>query len=97
MSGELYTHEEVCEAMVSGRANVGLTSRYIAGKHGLRWIHVTWEDYECYALRDRMWKTGVDGLRRPTSPQMVTGLAEVMPGYKVKGWYLPQPKSFSGS
>ncbi len=59
--------------------------RYTAEKHGLRWIHVAWEDYECYALKDRMWKTGVEELRRLMSPQVVAGLAEVMPGYRVKG------------
>ncbi|MEM1610259.1 MAG: substrate-binding domain-containing protein [Sulfolobales archaeon] len=76
--------EEVCEAIASGKADVGLTLRYTAEKHGLRWIHVAWEEYECYALRDRVWKAGVEELRRLMSPQVVMGLAEIMPGYRVR-------------
>jgi len=32
-----------------------------------------------------MWKTEVEELRRLISPQVVTVLADVMPGYRVKG------------
>lgn len=42
LGGGLHTHGEVCEAIASGRADVGLTLRYTTEKHGLKWIHVAW-------------------------------------------------------
>jgi len=81
---ELYTHDEVCDAIASGRADIGLTLRYSAEKHGLQWIHATWERYECYALKERLWKGGVEALRRLLSRDVIRGLVEVMPGYRAE-------------
>jgi len=80
---EMPTHDDVCTSIASGSSDVGLTLRYVAEKHGLRWIHVAWEPYECFILRSRAWKQGAGELRRLLSPQLVRGYAEIMPGYRV--------------
>lgn len=81
---EYLTHDEVCGSIEAGRADIGLTIRYSVEKHGLRWIHVAWEPYECYILRDRVWKDAVEELRRILSRESLTGILGVMPGYRLK-------------
>lgn len=79
---EYSTHEEVCRSIESGETDIGLTIRYTAEKHGLKWIHIAWEPYECYTLKDRMWKSPIEEIRKILSKSSITGITEVMPGYR---------------
>jgi len=80
---EYPTHEEVCRSIESGETDIGLTIRYTAEKHGLKWIHIAWEPYECYVLKNRVWKSPIEEIRKILSKNSITGITAVMPGYRV--------------
>ncbi len=82
MGRELRTHEEVAKYIVANKADVGLTLRHVAEKHELRWIHVTWEPYECYALKDRASSSGVAKLREHMNSETSRSVLIATPGYK---------------
>lgn len=81
---EYLTHDEVCRSIEAGRADIGLTIKYSAEKHGLRFIHVTWEPYECYILRERVWKGAVEEMRKILSREFLAGIVSLMPGYRLR-------------
>ncbi|MEM2005401.1 MAG: substrate-binding domain-containing protein [Zestosphaera sp.] len=79
---ELQTHEEVANSIATGKADVGLTLRYTAENHDLEWIHVTWEPYECYALKDRVSSPGIAKMRDVMNSESLKNLLSTLPGYK---------------
>ncbi len=78
---EFRTHEEVAKQISSGGADVGLTLRYIAEKHELKWIHVTWEPYECYALKERTTNKAVKRIRELLNSEWFKSLLNTISGY----------------
>ncbi|MEM4789008.1 MAG: substrate-binding domain-containing protein [Ignisphaera sp.] len=80
---EIENHDDVAKNILQGRADVGLTLRYIAEKYGLKYIHVTWELYECYALKIRINK-GIARLRELMSYDALTKFIDGLPGYRAK-------------
>ncbi len=79
---EHFTHEEVAEKIASGDADVGLVLRNVAEKYGLRWIHVTWERYEYYALKSRVRSKGVQKLKEVLTSSWLKGVLLSTPGYR---------------
>lgn len=79
---ELQTHEDVAQHIASGRADVGLTLRRVAEEHGLGWIHVVWEPYECYALKERKSNRGVVELEKLMNSEFLKSVLNTTPGYK---------------
>lgn len=78
---ELRTHEEVAKQISSGRADAGLMLRYIAEKHELKWIHVTWELYECYALKERKTNKAIKKIKELLNSEWFKSLLNTTPGY----------------
>lgn len=78
---ELYTHDDVAKHIKQGKADVGLTIRYIAEKHGLRYIHVTWEYFECYALKLRM-NNAINKLHTTLLSKEFNQFLNNIPGYR---------------
>ncbi len=83
LSREIENHNGIAKDILRDEADVGLTLRYTAEKYGLKYIHVTWELYECYALKTHTSK-GIDRLRELMSPSMLAKLIDGIPGYRVK-------------
>ena len=79
---EFRTHEEVAKQISSKRADIGLMLRYIAEKHELKWVHVTWEPYECYALKERVQNKVVKRMRELLNSEWFQSLLNTIPGYK---------------
>uniref|UniRef100_A0A7C2ZNR7 LysR family transcriptional regulator n=1 Tax=Ignisphaera aggregans TaxID=334771 RepID=A0A7C2ZNR7_9CREN len=50
---EIHSHEDIAKYVKSGKADTGLTLRYIADRYGLGYVRLMWEVYECYALKNR--------------------------------------------
>lgn len=82
MGSELQTHEDVAKHIASGRADVGLTLRHVAEEHELGWIHVVWEPYECYALKERKPNRGVVELERLMNSELLKSVLNTTPGYR---------------
>ncbi len=79
---EHFTHEEVAEKIASGDADIGLVLRNVAEKYDLRWIHVTWEQYEYYALKSRVRSKGVQKLKEILESSWFKGVILSTPGYR---------------
>ncbi len=79
---EFYSHEEVAKQIFDSKSDVGVLLRYHAAKYNLKFIHLTWEKYECYALRDRLCK--VKRLKELMDSQWFKSLIELTPGYTLK-------------
>ncbi|MEM0489813.1 MAG: substrate-binding domain-containing protein [Ignisphaera sp.] len=78
---ELYTHDDVAELIKRGEADVGLTLRYVADRHGLKYMHVTWELYECYALKSRS-NSYIDKFKNILHSQQFKSILTKIPGYR---------------
>lgn len=78
----VYTHADVAKAVATGKADVGLTLRYVAELNGLNWVHVVWEKFEYFALKSRFEKSGVKAFIDTLESKWFKDLLGRTPGYK---------------
>jgi len=76
------THYEAARMVALGKADASLLLRTAAEELGLRWVHVTWERYECYTTRGKLKARGVSGLARVLSSEWLLERVDSMPGYR---------------
>ena len=79
---EVYTHIDVAKNVALGRADAALVLRYAAELYGLKYIHVTWERFECITLRENTVKRGVIRFKELINSEWVKNQLRTMPGYK---------------
>lgn len=79
---EFYTHEEVARQISSSNFDAGVLLRYYAEKYGLKAIHLTWESYECFALKNRASKA-IDHLEELLHSDWLKSLLMITPGYRL--------------
>ncbi|HEW63807.1 substrate-binding domain-containing protein [Fervidicoccus fontis] len=60
---EYQTDDEIIKMISSGKGDIGLTLRYLAEKHNLKYTHVKWETYECFSLKNIANKEEVSKLK----------------------------------
>ena len=81
---EVKTHYDVAKTILDGKADVGLTLKYIAEKYGLNYVHIQWENYDLVvhlnSLNKKYVKKLLDYLK---SPQAVNTIKTA------KGYRLP--------
>ena len=77
-----YTHTEAAREVALSRADAALVLRYVAESHGLPYMHVAWECYECYATKERAELDAVKALAVLLSSDWLRALIENSPGYK---------------
>ena len=77
-----YTHTEAAQRVALGRADAALVLRYVAESHGLPYLHVAWERYECYSPRRRAGSNPVKALAEILSSDWLRALIENSPGYR---------------
>lgn len=77
-----YTHTEAARRVALGRADAALVLRYVAESHGLPYLHVAWEQYECYSPRGRAGSNPVKALAEILSSDWLRALIENSPGYR---------------
>ena len=82
-NNEVFTHTEVAKQVASGKADVGLMLRHAAEMYGLESVHVTWERYECFALKERMMKPPVKEMARIMKSGWLKKIISKMPGYRI--------------
>ncbi|WP_048091988.1 substrate-binding domain-containing protein [Geoglobus acetivorans] len=80
---ECRTHEDVAYRIANGDADAGILLRYVAEKYGLQAYHLRWERYECFALRDCLYKNGVKKLQELLNSRWFVGMIEFLPGYRL--------------
>ncbi|RLF98765.1 MAG: MolR family transcriptional regulator [Thaumarchaeota archaeon] len=80
---EVRTHLEVVKAIIDGKADVGLTIRFIAEKHGLHFKHVTWEKFDFVILKDRFEKRPIQEFIKMLKSDAIKGFVEKMTGYRI--------------
>ncbi len=81
-SREYLTHIDVARSVALGKADIALVLRYAAELYGLKTIHVTWEQYECYALMKSLEKNAVKVFLEYMDRRKLVGLAKNMHGYR---------------
>lgn len=79
---ECRSHEEVARRIAEGKADAGILHRYPAEKYGLEFFHLTWEKYECFALKNSS-SDSVSELKKALNSEWFRSLLEVIPGYRV--------------
>ena len=80
---EVYTHSEAARIVAVGKADAALMLRSVAEEYGLKWVHVVWEDYECYTRLIYANQEPVTKLRELLSSDWFSELLTLKPGYKV--------------
>ncbi|MCS7143435.1 MAG: LysR family transcriptional regulator [Archaeoglobaceae archaeon] len=78
---EFYTHEEIAKQISESNFDVGVLVRYFAEKYSLRFLHLAWESYECFALKKRK-SMAIERLREIMSSDWFQSLIKITPGYK---------------
>ena len=79
---EVYSHLEAARYVAMGKADVALMLRHAAQTYGLRCLHVTWENYECFALKERLSKSGVNRFAETLRSKWFEDLVARAPGYR---------------
>ncbi|MEM1671039.1 MAG: substrate-binding domain-containing protein [Archaeoglobaceae archaeon] len=79
---EFYTHEEVAKQISESKFDVGLLIRFFAEKYNLRFFHVVWESYECFALKNRKSKA-IERLKELMNSDWFESLIKITSGYKL--------------
>jgi len=80
---EVKTHSEVVSAILSGKADVGLTIRAAAEKYGLKFTHVKWEWYDFAFNIKRLNREAVNSLFRFLSYENIAEIITDQKGYRV--------------
>jgi len=79
---EFYTHEEVAKQISTANFDVGVLLRFYAEKYGLKFFHLTWESYECFALKNRSSKA-IKRLKELMNSDWFNALVRITPGYEL--------------
>ncbi len=81
-SREHPTHLDAARSIALGKADVALVLRYAAELYGLKTIHATWEQYECYALVKSLEKKAVKIFLEYMDKKKLVRLARNIRGYR---------------
>ncbi|MCS7130321.1 MAG: LysR family transcriptional regulator [Archaeoglobaceae archaeon] len=79
---EFYTHDEVAKQIYSSNFDAGVLLGSSARKFNLKFFHLTWEPYECYALKNRK-KSAIERLKELMNSEWLKSLINVTPGYRI--------------
>lgn len=79
---EFYTHDEVARQIYRGNFDAGALIGSIAKKFNLKCFHLTWEPYECYALKNRR-SLAIERLKGLINSEWFKSLINVTPGYRL--------------
>jgi len=80
---EVYTHRDVAQYIVEGKADVGLAIRYVADMYGLKFKHIAWENFDFVIPKDRLSKDEVQKFLKFLNSKEFQELASILPGYRV--------------
>lgn len=78
---EVSTHNEVAEALASGKADVGLTIGCVAEAYKLNYMHLRWENFDLVTRRELL-NTRLSELRDTLRSSEFTGLIEKSEWYR---------------
>lgn len=79
---EFFTHEEVANQISKSNFDVGVLIRYFAEKYDLKFFHLAWEFYECFALKNRK-SRAVEHLKEIMNSEWFRSLIKITPGYDI--------------
>ncbi|MDI9610036.1 MAG: substrate-binding domain-containing protein [Archaeoglobales archaeon] len=79
---EFYTHDEVAKQIYYSNFDAGAMIGYSAKKFNLKFFHLTWEPYECFALKNRKSKA-IERLKDLMNSEWFKSLINVTPGYRL--------------
>lgn len=79
---EFYTHEEVAKQISESKFDAGLLIRFLAEKYNLKFFHIAWESYECFALKNRKSKA-IERLKELMNSDWFKSLIKITSGYKL--------------
>ena len=82
---EYKTHYGVVRAIVEGRADVGLTLRYVAEQYGLKYKHVCWEKYDFVVRKNKLNKESVKHFISIIKDEKIKELINSLSGYRIDG------------
>ncbi|RLE79628.1 MAG: hypothetical protein DRJ51_07380 [Thermoprotei archaeon] len=82
-NNEVKTHYDVARCIVEGRAEVGLTLRFVAELYGLKHIHVCWEKFDFVVRLDRLNKPMIRKFLTFLRRDFVRKLVESSEGYRM--------------
>ncbi len=82
-NNEVKTHRGVAQCILDGRAEAGLTLRFIAEKYGLKHVHVRWEKFDFVARLDRLDKPIVRKFLSLLRKHVIRDLAKRSKGYSI--------------
>lgn len=80
---EVNTHMEVVRAIAMGKADVGLTLRWAAEKHGLRFKPLKWERFDFAIPVDKLAKKPVKKFLEILKSEELKNLANKLTGYRI--------------
>ncbi len=80
---EVYTHRDVAQYIVEGRADIGLAIRYVANMYGLKFKHIAWENFDFVIPKNRLSRDEVQKFLEFLNSKEFQELANTLPGYRV--------------
>ena len=80
---EYKTHHKVVRAIVEGRADVGLTLRYVAEQYGLKYKHVCWEKYDFVVRKNKLNKESVKHFISIIKDEKIKEMINSLAGYRI--------------
>jgi len=80
---EVNTHLEVVRAITMGKADLGLTLRWAAEKHGLKFKPLKWERFDFAIPLDKLEKKAVKEFLETLRSKELKDLAEKLTGYRI--------------
>jgi len=80
---EVTSHIEAARIVAQGKADVALVLRYASELYNLNYIHVTWERYECIALKEVFHKQAVKEFKEIINSEWFKHLLKKSVGYEM--------------
>ena len=80
---EVKTHLDVVRAIASGRADIGLTIRWMAEKYGLNFKPIGWEKFDFVIPVESLKRKPVKVFLKALASEELRGLVEGLSGYRV--------------
>lgn len=80
---EVSTHLDVAKAIALGRADVGLTLRWVAARHGLKFKPVRWESFDFAASLEKLGKKPLKAFLESLRSEELRETAEKIQGYRL--------------
>ena len=80
---EVTTHLDVAKAIALGRADVGLTLRWVAAKYGLRFKPVRWESFDFAVLLEKLERKPLKAFLEALRSEELRETAEGFQGYRL--------------